>query len=186
MGGFGEDDRGRGRRVKQGDISGAAVSADRRINWIFGGGVILALRLVLAAVFIYAAFQKIGRPLAFADEIRMYRILDIGPPLYIMAITLPWIELLCGISLLAGPFMRGSALILLLLNAVFLVAVTSRTMGIMAEEGIEFSKVYFDCGCGFGATHAWKKLLEDLIFMLFSAVILLAPRYRYVLNLSRR
>jgi putative oxidoreductase len=178
--------------VKKGDINGmtpepgAAVSGDLSTRWIFGGGIILVLRLVLAAVFIYAAFQKIGKPLAFADEIRMYRILDIGPPLYIMAITLPWIELLCGISLLTGLFMRGSALVLLVLNAVFLVAVTTRTIVIMGEEGIEFLKVYFDCGCGFGATHAWKKLLEDLIFMIFSVAIILAPRYRFVLNLSRR
>ncbi len=165
---------------------GSAVPEGRSERWIFNGNIVLVMRLVLAAVFIYAAFQKIGKPLAFADEIRMYRILDIGPPLYIMAITLPWIELFCGISLLSGLYMRGSALVLLLLNAVFLVAVTARTIGIMGEEGIEFLKVYFDCGCGFGATHAWKKLLEDLVFMLFSTVILFTPRYRYVLNLSRR
>lgn len=162
------------------------LSGEGSAHWIFNGNVIAVLRLVLAAVFIYAAFQKIGRPLAFADEIRMYRILDIGPPLYIMAITLPWIELLCGISLLTGLFMRGSALFLLVLNAVFLVAVTARTIGIMGEEGIEFFRVYFDCGCGFGEAHAWKKLMEDLAFMFFSAVILFAPRYRYVVNLPRR
>ncbi len=165
---------------------GAAVSGKQSSHWIFNGNVIAVLRLVLAAFFIYAAFQKIGKPLAFADEIRMYRILDIGPLLYIMAIVLPWIELLCGISLLTGLFMRGSAFVLLVLNAVFLVAVTGRTIGIMGEESIEFLKVYFDCGCGFGETFAWKKLLEDLIFMFFSAAILFAPRYRYVVNLSRR
>lgn len=176
----------KGDMVKTAPEPGAAVSRGRSERWIFNGNIILVMRLVLAAVFIYAAFQKIGKPLAFADEIRMYRILDIGPPLYIMAITLPWIELFCGISLLSGLYMRGSALVLLLLNAVFLVAVTARTIGIMGEEGIEFLKVYFDCGCGFGATHAWKKLLEDLVFMLFSTVILFTPRYRYVLNLSRR
>ena len=161
-------------------------SGESAAHWIFNGNVIAVLRLVLAAVFIYASFQKIGKPLAFADEIRMYRILDLGPSLYIMAIVLPWVELLCGISLLTGVCMRGSALFLLALNAVFLVAVTARTIGIMGEEGIEFLKVYFDCGCGFGETHAWKKLLEDLAFMIFSAAVLFAPRYRYVINLSRR
>jgi putative oxidoreductase len=176
--------------VKKGDVNGMtfgpAASVGSSQSWIFDGRIILVMRIVLAAVFIYAAFQKIGRPLAFADEIRMYRILDIGPPLYIMAIALPWIELLCGISLLSGLLMRGSALVLLVLNAVFLVAVTVRTVAIMGEEGIEFFKVYFDCGCGFGATHAWKKLLEDMLFLVFAAAILLAPRYRYVVNLSRR
>ena len=157
-----------------------------RTPWYFNDYLVLVLRLVLAAVFLYAAFQKIGKPLAFADEIRMYRIVDIGPPLYIMAIALPWIEFLCGLSLLTGLFMRGSALVLLGFNAVFLVAVSMRTVGIMSEEGIGFMSVYFDCGCGFGETHAWKKLLEDTAFFLFSLVILVKPEYRYVLCISRR
>jgi len=167
-------------------ISTQKVSHPVRAPWYFNDYLVLALRLVLAAVFIYAALQKIGRPLAFADEIRMYRILDIGPLLYIMAIALPWIELFCGLSLLTGLLMRGSALIFFVLNAVFLVAVLIRTAGIMGEEGIGFMSVYFDCGCGFGATHAWKKLLEDSAFFLFSLVILLKPDYRFVLNKSRR
>lgn len=167
-----------------GSARNGALSA--RIPWYFNDYVVLALRLVLAAVFIYAALQKIGKPLAFADEIRMYRILDIGPPLYIVAIMLPWLELLCGLSLLTGILMRGSALTLLAFNAVFLVAVSIRTVGIMGEEGIGFMTVYFDCGCGFGATHAWKKLLENAAFFLFSLVILLKPEYRFVLGISRR
>ncbi len=172
------------------EARGAPISARSagaaRTPWYFNDYLVLVFRVVLAAVFIYAAMQKIGRPLAFADEIRMYRIVGIGPPLYIMAITLPWIELLCGLSLLTGVLMRGSALILLAFNAVFIVAVSIRTMGIMGEEGVGFMSVYFDCGCGFGATHAWKKLLEDTIFFLFSLVILLKPDYRFVLRISRR
>ncbi len=173
------------------DVGGTPIPAPRvssaaRSAWYFNDYFVLLLRLILAAVFIYAAAQKIGKPLAFADEIRMYRILDIGPMLYIMAIALPWIELFCGLSLLTGVFMRGSALILFALNAVFLVAVSIRTVAIMGDEGIGFMSVYFDCGCGFGATHAWKKLLEDALFFLFSLVILLKPDYRYVLKISRR
>jgi len=160
--------------------------ADARPPWYFNDYIVVAFRLVLAAVFIYAAMQKIGKPLAFADEIRMYRIVGIGPVLYIMAIALPWIELFCGLSLLTGLLMRGSALILFVFNAVFIVAVSIRTVGIMGEEGIGFLSVYFDCGCGFGATHAWKKLLEDTIFFLFSLAILLKPEYRFVLRISRR
>lgn len=167
-------------------ISTPNPSPQARTPWYFNDYLVLALRFVLAAVFIYAALQKIGKPLAFADEIRMYRVLDIGPQLYIFAIAIPWIELFCGLSLLTGFLMRGSALILFAFNAVFLVAVSIRTAGIMGEEGIGFMSVYFDCGCGFGATHAWKKLLEDSAFLLFSLVILLKPEYRFVLGLSRR
>ena len=161
---------------------------DRResLHWIFNPYILLVMRLVLAAVFIYAAVQKIGRPLQFADEIRMYRILDIGPPLYIVSIVLPWIELFCGISLITGLFLRGSALIIVVFNVVFLIAVFVRTAQVMSEENITFLKVFFDCGCGFGETYAWKKLLEDFVFLVFSCVLLIAPVYGYVLQRTRR
>jgi len=144
--------------------------------------IIIAARIALAAVFIYAALQKIGRPLAFADEIRTYHMLNVGTPLYIMSIVLPWVELITGLCLLAGFFLRGSCLLLVVLNTIFIVAVAFRTHGIMAEQGVPFFKVYFDCGCGFGATFAWSKLGEDSLFLILSLLILLATSHRFVLN----
>ena len=147
-----------------------------------GDYLLLLARILLAGVFIYAALQKIDKPLMFADEIRMYGVIDSGPLLYMMAIVLPWMEIICGISLLTGVFMRGSALILFVFNAVFIAVISYRTAGIMSSEGTTFTKVYFDCGCGFGATYAWKKLLEDTVFMLLALWIMLAPRHRLVLR----
>lgn len=147
--------------------------------------LLLAMRLLLAAVFIYAALQKVGRPLLFADEIRMYGIIDHGPVLYLLAIVLPWIELLCGISLVTGLLMRGSALILAVVNVVFIVVIAYRSAAIMNAEGIPLSQVFFDCGCGFGPTYAWKKLIEDTVFFFGALLILSAPVYRLVLTNRR-
>ncbi|MBU8921703.1 MAG: DoxX family protein [Bacteroidales bacterium] len=144
--------------------------------------VVLLCRIFLAAFFIYAAFQKAGKPLMFADEIRMYKVLGIGPLLYIMAIVLPWIEIICSISLLTGFFMRGSAFIFVVLNVVFIGVVIYRTFDIMNGEGTPFLDVYFDCGCGFGATYAWKKILEDAVFLLSALIIYFAPSYRFALG----
>lgn len=156
-----------------------------RGRWIYNPYLLLAFRLLLAAVFIYAAAQKIGKPLAFADEIHGYGVVGYGPPLYIMAVALPWLELLCGLSLVTGVFMRGSALVLLGLNAMFLVVIAKKTAGFV-EDGTPFMKVFFDCGCGFGATYAWKKLLEDSAYFLVSMVLLFAPAHRFVLSRSGR
>jgi len=166
----------------------AATEPQRSRLAAFAGNqrVILIFRIVLAAVFIYAALQKIGKPLMFADEIRMYQVLDRGPLLYTVAIVLPWIELCCGISLLAGIFMRGAALILAVLNAVFLAMITWRTIGVMSAEGTPLMKVYFDCGCGFGATYAWKKLIEDTLFILMAAAIYLSPAFSFTLAPRRK
>ena len=144
--------------------------------------ILLVFRVILAAVFIYAALQKIDKPLMFADEIEMYGIIGHGPILYLAAIILPWIEILCGLALLTGIFMRGSALILSAMNIVFIIVIAYRTVGIMSAEGTPFREVYFDCGCGFGATYAWKKLIEDAVFVVFSVYILFSPSYRFVIG----
>lgn len=185
----GPGDIQRGNSLGAGAPAGGA--AERKLHrsstsWIYNPYFLLAARILLAAVFIYAGIQKIGSPLAFADEIRMYKILDLGPPLYIMAIALPWIELACGLALLSGFLLRGSALILLALNAVFLLAVSVRTIAVMGEEGLGFWKVYFDCGCGFGETYAWRKILEDAVFLLLSLAILSAPLHRFKAGFSKK
>ena len=166
---------------------GAGAAGDSRvgIRWIFNPYLLLVFRLALAAVFIYAAAQKIGKPLAFAQEIHNYGVVDYGAPLYLMAVVLPWIELFCGLALVTGVGVRGAALILVGLNAMFLVVIAKKTVAYVSG-GTPFMKVYFDCGCGFGATYAWKKLLEDVIYLLLALALLAAPRHRFIVSRKRR
>jgi uncharacterized membrane protein YphA (DoxX/SURF4 family) len=154
-------------------------------RWIHHPYLLLVFRCVLAAIFIYAATQKITKPLLFADEIQTYGVIGYGVPLYLMAVSLPWLEILCGLSLVTGIYMRGAALVLLGLNAMFIVAVAKKTAGYVGE-GTPFMKVYFDCGCGFGAVFAWKKLLEDAAYAIMSAALLTAPLHRFLISLKRR
>ena len=142
--------------------------------------LLLAFRIVLAAVFIYAALQKIGKPLLFADEIGMYGVIEPGFILYLIAIVLPWIEMFCGLALLTGIFMRGAALILTAMTIIFIVVISYRTVGIMAAEGTPLRQIYFDCGCGFGPTYAWKKLIEDTILLVFLVAVLFSSSYRFI------
>ena len=142
--------------------------------------LLLAFRIVLAAVFIYAALQKAGKPLLFADEMGMYDILRPGFILYLIAIILPWIEMICGLALLTGIFMRGAALILAAMTLIFIIVISYRTVGIMAAEGTPLRQIYFDCGCGFGPTYAWKKLIEDTILLVFLVAVLFSPSYRFI------
>ena len=109
----------------------AARSARRRAISVFHPAALLALRILLAAVFIYAGAQKIGKPLLFADEIHAYGVIGYGPPIYVAAIVLPWLEILCGVSLVTGIMLRGSALLLLVLNAVFIAVIAVRSASIV-------------------------------------------------------
>lgn len=70
----------------------------------------LAIRIVVGAVFIYAAWSKIARPIDFAWNIAMYQMLHYRY-IYLLAVILPWVELICGVTLICGIWTRGSAVV---------------------------------------------------------------------------
>jgi uncharacterized membrane protein YphA (DoxX/SURF4 family) len=109
----------------------------------------LALRLFLGAFFVYASIDKIWSPAAFARIVYQWQV--VGPvPSNLVAVTLPWIELLAGLLLIAGVSRRESALVVALLLVVFLVAA-----GSVMARGIDVQ----NCGCVSvakgGAPSAW-------------------------------
>jgi uncharacterized membrane protein YphA (DoxX/SURF4 family) len=81
----------------------------------------LIVRLLLGAVFLTAAVDKIIHPADFARAIYNYQIL---PDILInlAALVLPWLELLLGLCLVAGFWLPGAALWSIGLLAVFYAA----------------------------------------------------------------
>lgn len=116
----------------------------------------LALRLLLAAVFLYAAYTKLRQSwLVFAMSIDSYRLLPEWAVLTV-ARALPWLELFIGLLLLSGLWLRWIALIttvqLLVFFSIMLLAY-SKGMGI-------------DCGCfGVGEALGPKTLARDGFFL---------------------
>ncbi len=103
----------------------------------------LALRLVLAFVFLYAAWSKLRQPwLVFAMSVDSYRILPAWM-VFAVARTLPWLELLLGLLLLAGRYLRYAAPVCTLLLLVFYAAMVRAYL----------SGLGIDCGC-FGVGEA--------------------------------
>ena len=108
------------------------------------------LRLVLGGIFLYAGAIKIVNPAAFATGIGNYRLLA-HEWLNLLAITLPWIEVIAAAVLIAGVWKRASALLIALMLVVFLVAIgqaVARNLNI-------------DCGC-FGTVAGRKVGLMGL------------------------
>jgi uncharacterized membrane protein YphA (DoxX/SURF4 family) len=93
-------------------------------------------RVFLGAVFLYACYDKILHPQAFAEAVYNYRILP-GTLVNITAITLPWLELLIGICLVAGIILPGAATLGTLLLFTFMSALAFNLM-----RGLDVS-----CGC---------------------------------------
>ncbi len=103
---------------------------------IISKSFVLFCRILLAAVFIYASIGKIRNPEEFAVLVNGYRILPLWA-VNIVAIILPWLELLCAVSLLTGIMYRNSALILAAVNLIFFAAVASAM-----ARGLDI-----ECGC---------------------------------------
>jgi putative oxidoreductase len=97
----------------------------------------LVLRLVLGAFFVYASLDKIWSPAGFAKIVYQWQV--VGPvPSNLVAVTLPWVELLAGLLLLAGLWRREAALVVALMLVVFIVSA-----GSVMARGIDIE----NCGC---------------------------------------
>jgi len=121
----------------------------------------ILLRIALGGVFIYAAFTKLfqfseGRLhmlpwQLFAMAIDSYQILPAWA-VEVLAKTLPWFEVLLGVLLIAGRWMRFASAATSLLLVVFLTLIVRAYL-----KGQEIS-----CGCfGNNEPISWKTLLRD-------------------------
>lgn len=101
----------------------------------------LALALLVGAVFIYAGVLKVLDPVKFASDIANFRILPWAVCTRV-AFYLPWLEIICGVALIAGRLRDGALGILSVLTVIFIVATISAKV-----RGINL-----DCGCFGSAT----------------------------------
>jgi len=118
-------------------------------------------RLCLGLVFIVASIEKIAIPEMFAANVEAYQIMP-APIINIIALIIPWIELLCGIFLISGFFLRSSSLMVSALLVAFIFLLSWAIL-----RGL-----HIDCGCfgvGGGSEVSWIRVIED-VFLLFLSV----------------
>jgi len=110
-------------------------------------------QIALGAVFIAAALPKLADPPGFAEAIWNYRL----APAWLIhpaALTLPWLELLCGAALCLGLWTRAAAAWLGMLLLVFLAALS---INLARNHPV-------DCGC-FGARAGVRSVEERVADM---------------------
>ena len=123
----------------------------------------VGLRVVLGAVFVYAAYTKLRQSwLLFALSIDSYQLLPQWAVLT-LARLLPWLELALGMALIAGVWLRYTA-----------IAATSVLMLFFSVMVLSYTKgAGIDCGCfGVGEALSLKTLARDGV--LLAAAIALA------------
>ncbi len=147
--------------------------------------IALGARLVLGGLYVYMGLSKAVQPVEFLKLVRQYELVDAPFWLNLVAATLPWFEVFCGLLLLAGMAVRGTALVSLGMLVPFTIVVWRRALELHASSQLPFCGIRFDCGCGAGEVAICSKLVENGILMLLSAWLVAFPRSPWSLTRPR-
>jgi len=145
---------------------------------------VLAARWILGALLIYVGFIKAMHPVDFLKVLRQYELVHSPFLLNTIASTLPWFEIFCGLLLVCGVAVRGTALLAILMLVPFSGAVLHRALAIHDAKGLALCAIRFDCGCGTGQVAICQKLAENGVAVALAALILFAASHRWCLRPS--
>ena len=130
-------------------------------RWLFH-----LFRLILGLVFVYASYDKILHPQAFALAVYNYQLLP-EAVINFVALTLPWLELFLGLCLLFSIWLPGATVVAAGLLVVFLGALAfNQIRGLDMHCGC-FSTETKDGPAGLGT------VLRDLGFLAISLHLLI-------------
>jgi uncharacterized membrane protein YphA (DoxX/SURF4 family) len=120
-------------------------------------------RLILGVIFIYASYDKILHPKAFAEIIYNYQILP-DSLINLTAIFLPWLEMLMGLFLIIGFWMPGTVVWSNLLLVVYICVLCFNL-----ARGLDIN-----CGCFSttkGSSIGIETILWDVVFLALSGYL---------------
>ena len=134
----------------------------------------LVFRFYIAGLFIYASMYKINYTAEFAQTIASYELVPYWA-VNVSAVTLPWVELICGILLATGIRVRSATLLIGILLTLFTTAIL---INLLRDSPIS-------CGCFHTLEDAisWRTFFRDIFWLLMAAHVFLFDR---VLHLERK
>lgn len=122
-------------------------------------------RIVLGALFIWAAVTKLPDMAAFAQDVANYRVIP-AALVPTVAAAVVGIELLAGIGLVAGVMERPAAAVLAVLLAAFTALLVQALL-----RGIDLR-----CGCFGGDERAsWWTVVRDLVMLAAAVAVARGP-----------
>ena len=140
-----------------------------RMKYLSNPKLVLFLRIFLGVIFIYASIDKIVDPIKFSDLIDNYHITPVKLN-NLAALVIPWIELVVGVFLVLGIYIRGSSVIVIVLLLWF-IFILSQALA----RGINVN-----CGCFNLAEQVndvnlradmIKRIIEDIVFILMAFLV---------------
>lgn len=136
--------------------------------------LILIIRSFIGVLFIFYGVAKIADPSQFANEIGNY---GMTPDLItqLMALILPWAEMIVGVLLLFGIYQNENGLIATAMLLMFTFAVI-----FAFASGLDIN-----CGCSGGNAQqkvGWLKILENFGLIVLTSVISLTNSNKFKLK----
>ncbi len=124
----------------------------------------LAFRFYLGGIFIYASMYKISYTAEFAENIASYQIVPYWA-VNLLAIAMPWTELICGTLLIFGVRSKAAVLMITGMLGVFITAIFLSLM-----RGIPIG-----CGCFHSLEEqmTWTTLVRDLVWLAMAVHVFL-------------
>ena len=136
------------------------------MNFIRSLNLPIIFRIILGIIFIYASYDKILDPAGFSKNINNFHVTPIAIE-NIMALVLPWIELIIGTFLIFGLFLDGTINITIALLILFIIVLSQAV----------FRGIDIHCGCFKAEADAGTDLRLELIKRIGEDFIYLGMAY---------
>ena len=136
--------------------------------------LIVYLRLIVGGYFIYASIDKIADPYSFARVIEAYQFsssLGLSSLDTMLALVLPWIELVLGACLILGVFVDESNNLIMILLIFFIIMLFQASL-----KGLDIS-----CGCSSDESSLSHAIIRDFA-LLFACLVIKFRRFFLRIN----
>lgn len=146
------------------------------------GLIAAAARWILGGLFVWMGLSKALDPVGFLKLVHAYDVVTAPLLLNLIAGILPWFEVFCGLLLLLGVAVRGTALVAVAMLVPFTLMVLRRALAMHAGSHLPFCAIKFDCGCGAGEVFICRKLAENTVLTLGALGLVFLRQHRICLR----
>lgn len=136
--------------------------------------LLIALRIIVGGFFIYASLDKLMNQEEFAKAIYNYKFLPTGL-INIFAIVLPYLELITGLLLIAGIYLRGSSMLIAIMLVMFIIALTQAY-----ARGLDINCACFSLENPDQKSDIFNRIIEDIL--LLAATIIIYTKSKIILT----
>ena len=141
------------------------------MNFIRSLNLPLIFRIILGIIFIYASYDKILDPAAFSKVIHNFHTTDnLVWVENLVALILPWLELIVGVFLIFGVFLEGSTSITIGLY-IFFIFILSQAVFRGIDVHCGCFKTEADAGITDLRMELIKRIGEDFLYLGMAFVI---------------